>query len=226
VFISAADTELAALSSARADMTDPPGLRLASMMHLQHPMSVDLHIDACASRAKLVVARVLGGASYWKYGFEQYAARLADAGVAFAALPGDDKPDPDLRLFSTVCDQDYDALWAYLVEGGPKNAVNFLGYCQHMIAQTPMPQAAEPLLRAGVYWPGAGISDLSAARAHWTKDAPVDQPDGQSLAAGRAEPLADLRRFPQRSDFCGHFGSTLPSGPTRGDLELHLICRW
>ena len=65
VFISAADTELAALSSARADMTDPPGLRLASMMHLQHPMSVDLHIDACASRAKLVVARVLGGASYW-----------------------------------------------------------------------------------------------------------------------------------------------------------------
>ena len=173
VFISAADTELAALSSARADMTDPPGLRLASMMHLQHPMSVDLHIDACASRAKLVVARVLGGASYWKYGFEQYAARLADAGVAFAALPGDDKPDPDLRVFSTVCDQDYDALWAYLVEGGPKNAVNFLGYCQHMIAQTPMPQAAEPLLRAGIYWPGAGISDLSAARAHWTKDAPV-----------------------------------------------------
>jgi cobaltochelatase CobN len=173
VFISAADTELAALSSARADMTDPPGLRLASMMHLQHPMSVDLHIDACASRAKLVVARVLGGASYWKYGFEQYAARLADAGVAFAALPGDDKPDPDLRLFSTVSDEDYDALWAYLVEGGPKNAVNFLGYCQHIIAQTPMPQAAEPLLRAGVYWPGAGISDLSAARVHWTKDAPV-----------------------------------------------------
>ena len=173
VFISAADTELAALSSARAEMTDPPGLRLASMMHLQHPMSVDLHIDACASRAKLVVARVLGGASYWKYGFEQYAARLADTGVAFAALPGDDKPDPDLRLFSTVCDQDYDALWAYLVEGGPKNAVNFLGYCQHIIAQTPMPQAAQPLLRAGIYWPGAGISDLSAARAHWTKDAPV-----------------------------------------------------
>ena len=107
VFISAADTELAALATARSEMTQPPELRLASMMHLQHPMSVDLHIDACASKAKLVVARVLGGASYWKYGFEQYAARLADAGVAFAALPGDDKPDPDLRLFSTVSDQDY-----------------------------------------------------------------------------------------------------------------------
>ena len=168
VFISAADTELAALSTARSEMTTPPGLRLASMMHLQHPMSVDLHIDACASKAKLVVARVLGGASYWKYGFEQYAARLADAGVAFAALPGDDKPDPDLRLFSTVSDQDYDALWAYLVEGGPKNSVNFLSYCQYMIAHAPKPQAAEPLLRAGVYWPGAGISDLSAAQPQWT----------------------------------------------------------
>ena len=173
VFISAADTELAALATARSEMTQPPELRLASMMHLQHPMSVDLHIDACASKAKLVVARVLGGASYWKYGFEQYAARLADAGVPFAALPGDDKPDPDLRLFSTVSDQDYDALWAYLVEGGPKNAVNFLSYCQYMIAQAPAPQAAEPLLRAGVYWPGDGISDLSAAQAHWTQDAPI-----------------------------------------------------
>ena len=173
VFISAADTELAALATARSEMTQPPELRLASMMHLQHPMSVDLHIDACASKAKLVVARVLGGASYWKYGFEQYAARLADAGVAFAALPGDDKPDPDLRLFSTISDQDYDALWAYLVEGGPKNAVNFLSYCQYMIAQAPAPQAAEPLLRAGVYWPGDGISDLSAAQAHWTQDAPI-----------------------------------------------------
>ena len=173
VFISAADTELAALATARSEMAQPPELRLASMMHLQHPMSVDLHIDACASGAKLVVARVLGGASYWKYGFEQYAARLADAGVAFAALPGDDKPDPDLRLFSTISDQDYDALWAYLVEGGPKNAVNFLSYCQYMIAQAPAPQAAEPLLRAGVYWPGDGISDLSAAQAHWTQDAPI-----------------------------------------------------
>ena len=173
VFISAADTELAALATARSEMAQPPELRLASMMHLQHPMSVDLHIDACASEAKLVVARVLGGASYWKYGFEQYAARLADAGVAFAALPGDDKPDPDLRLFSTISDQDYDALWAYLVEGGPKNAVNFLSYCQYMIAQAPAPQAAEPLLRAGVYWPGDGISDLSTAQAHWTQDAPI-----------------------------------------------------
>ncbi|MDG1802414.1 MAG: hypothetical protein P8H53_07920, partial [Paracoccaceae bacterium] len=40
VVISAADTELAALSQARSEMDAPPTLRLASMMYLQHPMSV------------------------------------------------------------------------------------------------------------------------------------------------------------------------------------------
>ena len=173
VFISAADTELSALSTARSEMTDPPELRLASMMHLQHPMSVDLHIEACASKSKLVVARILGGASYWKYGFEQYAACLAVAGIAFAALPGDDKPDPELRMFSTVSDRDYDALWAYMVEGGPKNAVNFLRYCRAMIGLADPPQAAEPLLRAGVYWPGEGTSDLSKAQSNWHEGAGV-----------------------------------------------------
>ena len=61
VVISAADTELAALSTARAEMESPPSLRLANLTHLQHPMSVDLHIDACAAQSKLVIARVLGG---------------------------------------------------------------------------------------------------------------------------------------------------------------------
>ncbi len=173
VVISAADTELAALSAARSDMDAPPPLRLASMMHLVHPMSVDLHLDQCATKAKLVIARVLGGAAYWKYGFEQYAARLRTAGVPVAFLPGDDKPDPDLRAFSTVSDEDYDALWAYLVEGGPKNAVNFLAYAKAMTLGGDKPMGADPLLRAGVYWPGAGVSDLSAAQAAWTDGAPV-----------------------------------------------------
>ena len=60
IFISAADTELAALSTARSEMSDPPGLRLASMMHLQHPMSVDLHIDACASKARAGCGACIG----------------------------------------------------------------------------------------------------------------------------------------------------------------------
>jgi len=128
VVISAADTELAALSSAREAAAHPLSLRLASLSHLQHPMSVDLHLDQCATKSRMVIARVLGGTGYWQYGIEQYAIRLAEAGVWFAALPGDDKPDEELLRLSTIDAEDWHALWAYLVEGGPANARGFLDY--------------------------------------------------------------------------------------------------
>ncbi len=156
-------------------MDDPPTLRLASLAHLRHPMSVDLHIEQCATKSKLVIARVLGGTGYWRYGVEQYAAHLHAARVPLALLPGDDKEDPDLRRLSTVGDADYDALWSYLVEGGPGNSTNFLAYAIWMLrpdGATP-PEPARPLLKAGLYWPGAGITDLDAVRREWTAGAPV-----------------------------------------------------
>ncbi|SMX39876.1 cobaltochelatase subunit CobN [Octadecabacter ascidiaceicola] len=173
VVISAADTELAALSGARGEMDAPPTLRLASMMHLIHPLSVDLHLDQCATKSRLVIARCLGGAGYWKYGVEQYAARLRAAGVQLALLPGDDKPDEELRALSTVADADYDALWSYLVEGGPENSTNFLAFAKAMLEGTEAPETARPLMKAGIYWPGAGVSDLATAQAEWTDGAPV-----------------------------------------------------
>ncbi|PUB14176.1 cobaltochelatase subunit CobN [Yoonia sediminilitoris] len=173
VIISAADTELAALSEARAQMDAPPGLRLANMMHLTHPMSVDLHLDDCATKSRLVIARILGGAGYWKYGLTQYAARLFEAGIPFAALPGDDKPDQELRDLSTVAAEDYDNLWSYFVEGGPENSTNLLRYAKAMLDGSDKPLGPAPLLRAGVYWPGAGLAGLDTARAAWTNGAPI-----------------------------------------------------
>ena len=173
VILSAADTELALLSEARAAMTNPPTLRLANIMHLNHPLSVDMHLDSCATQSRLVIARILGGAGYWTYGFEQYAARLRVAGVPFVALPGDDKPDADLRHFSTVSDTDYDAIWSYFVEGGAENAVHLLDYAKALLDQTDTPPAAKPLLKAGVYWPGEGTAHLKVAQENWAQDAPV-----------------------------------------------------
>ena len=173
VILSAADSELALLSEARAAMATPPSLRLANIMHLGHPLSVDMHLDQCATRSRLVVLRLLGGAGYWRYGFEQYAARLQEAGVPFCALPGDDKPDPELRNLSTVGGEDYDALWSYFVEGGSDNATNLLGYAAAMLDGAEKPPAARPLLRAGVWWPGDGVAGIAAARAHWPEGAAV-----------------------------------------------------
>ena len=70
LFLSAADTELASLSSARRQRTGGVSLRLANMMALAHPMSVDAYVERTARHAKLIVVRIIGGESYWPYGLE------------------------------------------------------------------------------------------------------------------------------------------------------------
>ncbi|WP_424927569.1 cobaltochelatase subunit CobN [Amaricoccus tamworthensis] len=174
VFLSAADTELAALSEARQTLGGAaPSLRLASLSWMAHPFTVDRWIDETASRSKLVIARVLGGASYWTYAVEQLSIRLREAGVPFVALPGDDKPDGELLSHSTVDRDHWENLWSYCVEGGPENALNFLKYTNHMLERGEAPARAEPLLRAGWYWPGETRADATTARASWKDGAPV-----------------------------------------------------
>ncbi len=173
LILSAADTELAALSMARAEMADAPGLRLTNLTYLRHPMSVDLHLANCASKCRMVIARVLGGVGYWRYGVAQFSAALHKAGVPLVLLPGDDRPDPELQALSTVADADYDALWQAFVEGGTDNAATILAHAKAMLDEAPRPPAARPLLRAGLYWPGARDPSLETLRAAWTRDAPV-----------------------------------------------------
>ena len=75
VVLTAADSELASLSAAAALLDEPrPKIRLANIMHLGHPMSVDLYAEEIVAEAKLVVTRLLGGTGYWNYGCEQVAA--------------------------------------------------------------------------------------------------------------------------------------------------------
>src|SRR5271170_6323301 len=74
VVLASADTEIALLAAAQARRraADPqaPSLRLAPILRLGHNLSVDLTMETVA-RARLVVARVLGGTSYWPYGVER-----------------------------------------------------------------------------------------------------------------------------------------------------------
>jgi len=220
---------LAATPGAISDGTEPidlgPSLRLASLMHLQHPMSVDLHLDNCATKSKLVIARVLGGAGYWKYGLTQYAARLYDSGVTFVALPGDDKPDGDLRDLSTCSPEDYDALWSYLVEGGPENSTNFLSYAQAMLDGTHKPAAAKPLLRAGVYWPCTACAHHFLPRTGTGRRAWPDQPADEITAAGGAETGPSLCRLAERSAVRRDTRSDFRGSPAVSHPELHRLCR-
>ncbi|MEO1540390.1 MAG: cobaltochelatase subunit CobN [Pseudomonadota bacterium] len=174
VFISAADTELAALAEARATLgEEAPELRLANLAWLSHPFSVDLYLEKTALGSKLVIVRILGGVAYWSYGLEQFAIRLGEAGIPFVALPGDDKPDEELFALSTVTREAWEGLLAYCIEGGPRNAANLLRHAQHLLGRADEPPAAEPLLRAGTYWPGADAAGLDTLRDAWTDGAPV-----------------------------------------------------
>ncbi len=71
LFLSAADTELAAIAAAvQARGEQAVRWRLASLMSLKHPMSVDTYIERTARHARLIVVRALGGASYFHYAME------------------------------------------------------------------------------------------------------------------------------------------------------------
>ncbi|ATN34551.1 cobaltochelatase subunit CobN [Rhizobium sp. ACO-34A] len=180
LFLSAADTELAAIATAVAARTGGPSVRLASLMQLKHPMSVDTYVERTARHAKLIVIRALGGASYFHYALEALNACARRSGAAIAVLPGDDKPDAGLSAFSTIAADDLDALWSYLVEGGATNASAFVDYAMSLIGFGERPQPAAPLLKAGVWWPGRGVMGVE----EWREAVGVDAFSGGTSAGG------------------------------------------
>ncbi|MDX0438037.1 cobaltochelatase subunit CobN [Sinorhizobium medicae] len=187
VFLSAADTELASVAAAHRQRAGARSLRIASLMNLMHPMSVDTYVERTARHAKLIIVRTLGGASYFRYIVEALYAAAVTNKFQIAVLPGDDKRDPGLDPFSTVSVEDRQHLWAYFNEGGADNAALLLDYAEALIDGCEKPQQARPLLKAGIWWPGAGVigveewGRLSELR-RGDKD-PADSPESEPMVA-------------------------------------------
>jgi cobaltochelatase CobN len=174
VFLSAADTELTSLSVALAHCdNDFPSVRLANLMQLSHPMSVDLYVDGVVAHAKLVVVRLLGGIGYWNYGVEQLVQVCAERAIPIALLPGDDQPDIELAARSTLGAEASHRLWQFLIHGGATNASSWLSFAATLVGhESPWLEPA-PLQRAGIYWPGADVLTIEDIRTKWQDDAPV-----------------------------------------------------
>ena len=178
VVLSAADTELASLSAARAQLSGLQGsayptLRLANLMQLSHPMSVDLYVESVISQSRMVIARVLGGVGYWSYGVEQIEAICRSRGIPVAFLPGDDQPDAELAARSTVNGVDAHRLWQYCVHGGVDNARGLLGFAATLIGHEFEWLEPRPLPRVGIYWPGEENLDVTGVAKHWKPGAPT-----------------------------------------------------
>ncbi len=177
VYISAADSDLALLADATRrlteDGTDMPSLRLANLMQLGHNMSVDVYVEDIISHARLVVVRCLGGFGYWPYGIEQIASVCRAKNIMLAMLPGDDQPDPELAAYSTLGADVQHRLLQFGVHGGPDNSRNMLLYMASLLGGDMDWREPTPLLRSGVYWPGATMPGMADVRAHWQPSQPV-----------------------------------------------------
>ena len=169
IYVSAADTELRCLAAAQARRPDgAPSLRLANMLRLAHPMSVDLYVETIVAEAKLVVLRLLGGRSYWSYGLEQIAAACRSRKIPLAVLPGDDQPDQELASLCSLPAEACHRLWQYGVHGGLANSEALLRYAANLLGRDEQWTEPAPLLRAGIYWPGEAAPDLERLRRdHW-----------------------------------------------------------
>lgn len=156
--LSFADSDLAALAGAwRRNAADLPSMRLARLGELRHPMSVDLWIDKMASRARVIVVRLLGGYDWWAYGCDRLFETARAKGIRLALLPGECREaDPRLQERSTLPATELDAMLDCFREGGPENMAKLL----HRMAaagQDGVFEPAEPIERAGFYDPRAGI---------------------------------------------------------------------
>jgi cobaltochelatase CobN len=174
VVLSAADTELSLLARARGRIGDEkfPSLRLASLLHLGHNMSVDLYVDTVICHAKLVVVRLLGGRGYWPYGVDEILRTCCDKKIRVAFLPGDDQPDAELAALSTIPSTAQLRLWQYAVQGGPDNALEFLNFSASLSGFQVDWLEPRPLVRAGLYWPGLVLPNLKTIKENWLEGAP------------------------------------------------------
>ncbi len=195
LFLSAADTELAAIAAAvEARGKQALRWRLASLMTLKHPMSVDTYIERTARHARLIVVRALGGASYFHYALEALHASARRSGTAIVVLPGDDKPDEGLLPFQACADDDRQALWTYLTEGGAGNAEAFVAYAEAMLRGDERPDPARPLLKAGIWWPGRGVIGVE----EWEKLAfPRRADEGQTVPRGLSPLVGEMAGRPE-----------------------------
>ncbi|MGF6347481.1 cobaltochelatase subunit CobN [Variovorax sp. W2I14] len=183
VVLSSADTTLALLAAARTALaaTDPgyPSLRLANLMYLRQPASLDLYVDEVLRHARVVVVDHLGAESAWAYGLQQLEKLAKRKGQQLAMFSGDLQEDEDLLARATVPRAVGRQLWQYMRAGGAGNAMQFLrAVAFHGLGHGEAPLPPRSLPQVALHVPRgidaahtvAGIDDL---RAGWHADAPV-----------------------------------------------------
>ncbi|MGE4431049.1 MAG: cobaltochelatase subunit CobN [Sphingobium sp.] len=175
VILTVADSELACFAKAAGQWGDAaPSVRLANLLQLRHPYSVDLYVEKVIAQARFVCVVLLGGKSYWSYGIDEIARVAREKGIAFAALENGREEDPALASASTLPPDMLERLRDYLRQGGLANALAFLRTAARLIGRDcGAPDAPVPVADAGLYLPGRDRPTLADVRADWREGRPV-----------------------------------------------------
>ncbi|MBD9529368.1 cobaltochelatase subunit CobN [Paracoccus sp. PAR01] len=194
VVLSFSDSDLGAFAAAwHGAAGQLPGLRLANIAALTHPVSVDTYVEATLSGAKAILVRLIGGTAYWPYGLQQIEALARRNGIALAVLPADGRPDPRLDAASTLPAPVLARLAALCDSGGADAALTALGVLAKAaglpVADT---DAAPPLPEQGFWTPEAGV--MSDAQPDDSQPLILILFYRSYLLAGDLDPIAALIR--------------------------------
>ncbi|PYG31808.1 cobaltochelatase subunit CobN [Pelagimonas varians] len=103
VVLSFSDSDLGAFAAGwHRSKGGLPTLRLANLVALKHPLSVDTYAEQTLHGAKGILVRLIGGESYWPYGLATLQDLARRNGIALAVLPADGRTDARLDEVSTL----------------------------------------------------------------------------------------------------------------------------
>jgi len=140
IFLTAADTEIQTVAAALPNLPQDFGaIRAMNLLQLQQQLTIDVYAETVLSKAKVILLRLLGGRSYWSYGFEVLEETIRQTGAHFIPMPGDDRPDPDLFSHGTVSPFAIDQLWRYFTEGGVANLTQAFQFLSNQTLGTTYP---------------------------------------------------------------------------------------
>ncbi len=180
VILTVADSELACFAGAAARLAEgappnsTPSVRLANLLQLRHPYSIDLYVEKVIAHAKFVCVILLGGKSYWGYGIDEIARVARKNGIAFAAIADGREADPALDRASTLPAEMREKLRDYLRQGGTANALSFLRTAARTIGHDAgEPDDPVPVADAGLYLAGTERAGLAELQAGWVEGRPL-----------------------------------------------------
>lgn len=162
VVLSAADTVLSSLAEAAAALpADFPSVRLANLMWLRQPASMDWYVDDVLEKARVVIIDHLGSPADWAYVVERVTELAGQRSQWLALFSGDTTEDPQLLMRSTAPVHDCRFLWQCLREGGRANAQAFFALIGHRVwGLGDMPPAPRAMPLTAPHWPERALPHL------------------------------------------------------------------